>query len=161
MASGACRSRSIVGRATLTMKKSIIGSAVPRSRVNRPRGVSAPGGRGGPAVVVGVVRGVVFVVTSPTLRPCPAGYQAVLIQVPAPPGTGVRGRGTLGPMTIAAPEHDTHDIGEQHVRRRELAAFLRSRRERVTPEQVGLPRGPRRRTPACAARRSPSSPRSG
>jgi transcriptional regulator with XRE-family HTH domain len=50
-------------------------------------------------------------------------------------------------MTIAAPEHDTHGIGEQHVRRRELAAFLRSRRERVTPEQVGLPRGPRRRTP--------------
>ncbi|MHA7956405.1 helix-turn-helix transcriptional regulator [Streptomyces sp. L500] len=33
------------------------------------------------------------------------------------------------------------------VRRQELAAFLRSRRERITPEQVGLPRGPRRRTP--------------
>ncbi|WP_461010272.1 helix-turn-helix transcriptional regulator [Streptomyces capparidis] len=33
------------------------------------------------------------------------------------------------------------------IRRRELAAFLRSRRERLTPEQVGLPRGPRRRTP--------------
>ncbi|WP_405873023.1 helix-turn-helix transcriptional regulator [Streptomyces sp. NBC_00005] len=33
------------------------------------------------------------------------------------------------------------------VRRHELAAFLRSRRERVTPEQVGLPRGRRRRTP--------------
>ncbi|WP_225821184.1 helix-turn-helix transcriptional regulator [Streptomyces naphthomycinicus] len=44
-------------------------------------------------------------------------------------------------MTTAAPEQT------QHVRRRELAAFLRSRRERITPEQVGLPRGPRRRTP--------------
>ncbi|MFH8606239.1 helix-turn-helix transcriptional regulator [Streptomyces sp. NPDC018029] len=33
------------------------------------------------------------------------------------------------------------------LRRQELAAFLRSRRERVTPEQVGLPRGARRRTP--------------
>jgi MmyB-like transcription regulator ligand binding domain/Helix-turn-helix domain len=33
------------------------------------------------------------------------------------------------------------------IRRRELAAFLRSRRERITPEQVGLVRGPRRRTP--------------
>ncbi|HWC80130.1 MAG TPA: helix-turn-helix transcriptional regulator [Pseudonocardiaceae bacterium] len=33
------------------------------------------------------------------------------------------------------------------VRRRELAAFLRSRRERVTPDQVGLPPGGRRRTP--------------
>ncbi|MFB7507999.1 helix-turn-helix transcriptional regulator [Streptomyces broussonetiae] len=54
-------------------------------------------------------------------------------------------------MTIAAPEHlgerGRGRPAEQHVRRRELAAFLRSRRERVTPEQVGLPRGPRRRTP--------------
>ncbi|MET9575895.1 helix-turn-helix domain-containing protein [Streptomyces massasporeus] len=33
------------------------------------------------------------------------------------------------------------------VRRSELAAFLRSRRERIAPEQVGLPRGRRRRTP--------------
>ncbi|MFH8367642.1 helix-turn-helix transcriptional regulator [Streptomyces sp. NPDC018031] len=36
---------------------------------------------------------------------------------------------------------------EAAVRRAELAAFLRSRRERITPEQVGLVRGPRRRTP--------------
>jgi transcriptional regulator with XRE-family HTH domain len=33
------------------------------------------------------------------------------------------------------------------LRRRELAAFLRSRRERVRPEQVGLPPTRRRRTP--------------
>ena len=33
------------------------------------------------------------------------------------------------------------------TRRSELAAFLRSRRARVRPEQVGLPTGPRRRTP--------------
>ncbi|MFJ3493067.1 helix-turn-helix transcriptional regulator [Streptomyces sp. NPDC086091] len=33
------------------------------------------------------------------------------------------------------------------IRRHELAAFLRSRRERLTPERVGLPRGARRRTP--------------
>ncbi|MEU0040102.1 MULTISPECIES: helix-turn-helix transcriptional regulator [unclassified Streptomyces] len=33
------------------------------------------------------------------------------------------------------------------IRRHELAAFLRNRRERITPEQVGLPRGRRRRTP--------------
>jgi transcriptional regulator with XRE-family HTH domain len=31
-------------------------------------------------------------------------------------------------------------------RHHELAAFLRSRRARVSPEQVGLPRGTRRRT---------------
>ncbi|MER0242109.1 helix-turn-helix transcriptional regulator [Streptomyces sp. HSW2009] len=36
---------------------------------------------------------------------------------------------------------------ESAVRRNELAAFLRSRRERIAPEQVGLPRGVRRRTP--------------
>ncbi|GAA4497440.1 helix-turn-helix transcriptional regulator [Actinoallomurus oryzae] len=33
------------------------------------------------------------------------------------------------------------------TRRQELADFLRSRRERITPEQVGLARGRRRRTP--------------
>ncbi|WP_432186608.1 helix-turn-helix transcriptional regulator [Streptomyces sp. Tue6028] len=33
------------------------------------------------------------------------------------------------------------------IRRHELAGFLRSRRERIPPEQVGLPRGRRRRTP--------------
>ncbi|HUZ56617.1 MAG TPA: helix-turn-helix transcriptional regulator [Streptosporangiaceae bacterium] len=33
-----------------------------------------------------------------------------------------------------------------HTRRAELAAFLRSRRERITPEEVGLPPGIRRRT---------------
>ncbi|MEV7279809.1 helix-turn-helix domain-containing protein [Streptomyces sp. NPDC093111] len=33
------------------------------------------------------------------------------------------------------------------IRRHELAGFLRSRRERISPEQVGLPRGRRRRTP--------------
>ncbi|UNO42087.1 helix-turn-helix transcriptional regulator [Streptomyces sp. MST-110588] len=36
---------------------------------------------------------------------------------------------------------------DARTRRQELAAFLRSRRERITPEQVGLPRGTRRRTP--------------
>lgn len=33
------------------------------------------------------------------------------------------------------------------ARRHELATFLRSRRERITPEDVGLPPGSRRRTP--------------
>jgi hypothetical protein len=33
------------------------------------------------------------------------------------------------------------------LRRRELADFLRSRRERIAPEDVGLPPAPRRRTP--------------
>src|SRR5947199_5879920 len=38
-------------------------------------------------------------------------------------------------------------MGTDAVRRGELAAFLRSRRERITPDQVGLPPGGRRRTP--------------
>ncbi|WP_432010515.1 helix-turn-helix transcriptional regulator [Streptomyces cucumeris] len=36
---------------------------------------------------------------------------------------------------------------EQQAQRRELGAFLRSRRERITPDQVGLPLSARRRTP--------------
>ena len=39
------------------------------------------------------------------------------------------------------------DPDAEHVRRQELAAFLRSRRERVAPEQVGLRPARRRRTP--------------
>ncbi|MFI8516914.1 helix-turn-helix domain-containing protein [Streptomyces sp. NPDC085481] len=38
-------------------------------------------------------------------------------------------------------------VAEPDIRRHELAGFLRSRRERITPEEVGLPRGRRRRTP--------------
>jgi transcriptional regulator with XRE-family HTH domain len=37
--------------------------------------------------------------------------------------------------------------GGKARRRAELAQFLRARRERLSPEQVGLPPGPRRRTP--------------
>jgi transcriptional regulator with XRE-family HTH domain len=36
---------------------------------------------------------------------------------------------------------------EAYLRRRELGAFLRSRRERLAPADVGLPEGGRRRTP--------------
>ncbi|MFI0719752.1 helix-turn-helix transcriptional regulator [Streptomyces sp. NPDC021224] len=39
------------------------------------------------------------------------------------------------------------DAESGRSRRRELAHFLRSRRERIAPEQVGLPPGRRRRTP--------------
>jgi hypothetical protein len=54
---------------------------------------------------------------------------------PAEPSEGRTAAATSTPRAEAA------------VRRAELAAFLRSRRERITPEQVGLPRGTRRRTP--------------
>ena len=38
-------------------------------------------------------------------------------------------------------------LDTQPTRRSELAGFLRARRERLTPQEVGLPPGPRRRTP--------------
>jgi len=43
------------------------------------------------------------------------------------------------------PETTTLDAAE--LRRHELASFLRSRRERISPDLVGLPTGGRRRTP--------------
>jgi transcriptional regulator with XRE-family HTH domain len=41
----------------------------------------------------------------------------------------------------------TAPAASDELRRQELGAFLRSRRERIAPEQVGLPVGARRRTP--------------
>ncbi|MFJ5638835.1 helix-turn-helix transcriptional regulator [Streptomyces sp. NPDC093223] len=51
--------------------------------------------------------------------------------------------------TTAAPAESAASAARSAVgvRRSELAVFLRSRRERITPEQVGLPHGTRRRTP--------------
>ncbi|MFI7098817.1 helix-turn-helix transcriptional regulator [Streptomyces sp. NPDC050161] len=59
------------------------------------------------------------------------------MQIQAPPA----GWTGTGPLRPAGPRTDAE------IRRAELASFLRSRRERITPEQVGLPRGRRRRTP--------------
>src|SRR3954468_18882447 len=47
----------------------------------------------------------------------------------------------------AAPKAGAPKVSAAELRRRELAGFLRSRRERIAPEQVGLPPGGRRRTP--------------
>nr|WP_107309189.1 helix-turn-helix transcriptional regulator [Streptomyces sp. TP-A0356] len=44
-------------------------------------------------------------------------------------------------------EPEAPETRASEIRRHELAAFLRHRREHITPEQVGLPRGRRRRTP--------------
>ena len=53
---------------------------------------------------------------------------------------------TAAALRPTAPENGTVD-GIAHRRRSELAAFLRSRRERIRPEDVGYAPGPRRRTP--------------
>jgi transcriptional regulator with XRE-family HTH domain len=51
-------------------------------------------------------------------------------------------------MNSGAPAaQSSRAAADGHPRRAELAAFLRSRRARVTPEQAGLPPGRRRRTP--------------
>lgn len=52
----------------------------------------------------------------------------------------------MAEVTATAPA-SSGATGAAEVRRHELAAFLRHRREHISPEQVGLPRGRRRRTP--------------
>ncbi|QIQ04917.1 helix-turn-helix domain-containing protein [Streptomyces liangshanensis] len=52
-----------------------------------------------------------------------------------------------GPDVTPDATPDGQPLREPDIRRHELAGFLRSRRERILPEQVGLPRGIRRRTP--------------
>ncbi|KUL21569.1 XRE family transcriptional regulator [Streptomyces regalis] len=47
----------------------------------------------------------------------------------------------------ATPRGASQGTATAAVRRHELADFLRHRREHIAPEQVGLPRGRRRRTP--------------
>jgi transcriptional regulator with XRE-family HTH domain len=49
--------------------------------------------------------------------------------------------------TIERPATTTVELDAAALRRRELASFLRSRRERLTPDQLGLPEYGRRRTP--------------
>ncbi|MFG3137964.1 helix-turn-helix domain-containing protein [Streptomyces sp. NPDC048211] len=57
--------------------------------------------------------------------------------------TAARSKPAVAPNVAAV----SPDATGAEVRRHELADFLRSRRERITPEQVGLVRGRRRRTP--------------
>src|SRR5262249_23672279 len=52
---------------------------------------------------------------------------------------------TTGPASTVMEAAEPRQIAA--LRRRELAGFLRSRRERIAPELVGLPPASRRRTP--------------
>jgi transcriptional regulator with XRE-family HTH domain len=64
--------------------------------------------------------------------------------------TLVSGPHVTGPHVTdgrAAPDGQAQPRAIASVRRQELAGFLRSRRERILPEQVGLPPASRRRTP--------------
>ncbi|WP_414719132.1 helix-turn-helix transcriptional regulator [Streptomyces sp.] len=53
----------------------------------------------------------------------------------------------MGDVTTMTATTNTTGAAAHHRRRPELAAFLRSRRARVTPADVGMPPGLRRRTP--------------
>jgi hypothetical protein len=61
--------------------------------------------------------------------------------------TMVHEHGMAAGDAMTATETAASTLREPDIRRHELAGFLRSRRERIMPEQVGLPRGVRRRTP--------------
>ena len=50
-------------------------------------------------------------------------------------------------MADVTAETDFEPVPDGEARRQELADFLRSRRERATPEDVGIVSGGRRRTP--------------
>nr|BFD91032.1 helix-turn-helix transcriptional regulator [Kitasatospora sp. Xyl93] len=66
----------------------------------------------------------------------------------ARPAAAARAAAQARPVaTAAAQAAAQHRTTPGEARRHELAAFLRSRRERLAPEQVGLPMTGRRRTP--------------
>ncbi|MFF5424558.1 MULTISPECIES: helix-turn-helix transcriptional regulator [unclassified Streptomyces] len=82
---------------------------------------------------------------APEPAPQPAPVPVTPGHGPVPPASGPL---AAGPAPVPpSPGPAGRRPSEPEVRRYELAAFLRSRRERISPEQVGLPRGRRRRTP--------------
>ena len=68
-----------------------------------------------------------------------------MAQDTAPPREALEKVPTTPPAPPSPPAPPRGRAAE--TRRHELAAFLRHRREHIRPEQVGLPRGHRRRTP--------------
>jgi transcriptional regulator with XRE-family HTH domain len=67
-------------------------------------------------------------------------YRCIMVVMSTDTSARPETRGTVTSEIAAKP-------APGQVRRSELASFLRSRRERIEPEVVGLPPGPRRRTP--------------
>lgn len=66
---------------------------------------------------------------------------------PSPTAAGADGRARIDGRRQDAAAQSVSSATQDRIRRRELAAFLRSRRERLSPAEVGLPPGGRRRTP--------------
>jgi transcriptional regulator with XRE-family HTH domain len=80
-------------------------------------------------------------------------YQSLFILVFRPPGSGHTPSAILEEMATSAPVDESAVVMSlarldgAATRRRELGAFIRSRRERLKPQQVGLNASRRRRTP--------------
>src|SRR5215468_5580575 len=124
----ACRLAWMAGAATFTTDASSSAMNWPVrtiARIQPGLGAARWAGRAGPAVMR-------VLVMEPSLPPAGSRYQEHLATAGGP-----RQDGCMSMVTTAN--------GQQ--RRAELAAFLRSRRERISPEQAGLAPSTRRRTP--------------
>jgi transcriptional regulator with XRE-family HTH domain len=109
---------------------------------NQPRRAGASG------AVDGVIRAGSAVVVMPrSWQASGTGNESPLILVLAAPGMALAWTGTLGQDVVVTDLMPAPPIEASRGRRAELAAFLRSRRGRITPGDAGLPPGPRRRTP--------------
>lgn len=88
---------------------------------------------------------------APTATTAVPGTTATTTAPDTSPGIAAPETTTGSAAPAGTPEspqpHGTAAPRDSEIRRHELASFLRNRRERITPEQVGLPRGRRRRTP--------------
>src|SRR5882724_3973689 len=138
----------MVGRATLTMKKSIIGREVPSNTVASPAPDNVTALVGARVVVeLWITCGVVLVSSSDLMAPrCGFFYTGASVRLSWYHHYLVTGWTTWDGEFVTT-YLDSAPRATREIRRHELASFLRSRRERITPDQVGLPPGGRRRTP--------------
>src|SRR4051794_39526293 len=134
--------------ATFTMKKSAIDRKAPASTTSSAavlhRGCCpVPAGRVRSSRLSEVVTRTDSRTAQPGTRPPLSRYEGYLVPRSEPAHTEV----VTALPTPPQPGIELPGTGQHAARRRELGTFLRSRRERLTPEQVGLPATTRRRTP--------------
>ena len=149
--------------ATLTMKKSAMARKTPTSTSSRagvlmPRTASAVRWRAAGAGIAGRAADCRLChCHDANSAACETSTRVVLILVLTPPGKSDLKWRILVPMAILetsvttqAPDTDSPAVDDRTqaaARRDELAAFLRNRRERLTPDDVGIVTSGRRRTP--------------
>src|SRR5882757_6436924 len=138
----------MVGRATLTMKKSINGREVPSNTVASPAPDNVTALVEARVVAeLWITCGVVLVSSSDLMAlRCGFFYTGASVRLSWYHHYLVTGWTTWDGEFVTT-YLDSAPRATREIRRHELASFLRSRRERITPEQVGLLPGGRRRTP--------------